>query len=350
MKQILNCLESEMELWNLYSRKEEWQPAALDKHNRFSHMQSSNKNIVDPIVSRYLLENETSPIYPDNKRFAICLTHDVDEIYVPQIHKFANAKYFAKAGKILDSCKSVCSHYPKNKRSPYWNFNQIIELEEKYGATSSFYFMATDKDILRFRYDIEDLNGELGTIADRGWEVGLHGGYYAYNDFEEIVLEKNRIEEVLGKKVVGYRNHYLRFQYPLTMECLEKAGFLYDTTLGYESMIGFRNGMCHPFHPYNPHTNELMNIIEIPMALMDGALFTMTTRFDDAWQHVKQMIDTVSELNGVLCVNWHSNDFNCPFKENWVKMYERILDYGYQMGAWMTNGNNIANYVKGMNI
>ena len=347
---ITTDLKNKPELWDIYSRKEEIEPYTPDKHNRFTAAQSQNKNIANPIVSEYLTNNEFSISYPDDKKFAICLTHDVDELYVPRIHKLANAKYFAGKGKFLSSCKGLVSGSQKNKKSPYWNFSQIMDLEEKYGATSSFYFMATDKDILRFRYDIEDLNGELGNIADRGWEVGLHGGYYAYNDINEISFEKKRIEEVLGKKVVGYRNHYLRFQYPLTLELLEKAGFLYDTTLGYESVIGFRNGMCHPYHPYNPNKNELMNIIELPMAIMDGALFSMTSDFDNAWIIVKQMIDTVAELHGVLCVNWHSNDFNCPFKENWVKMYERILDYGYQMGAWMTNGNNIANYVKGMNI
>lgn len=54
--------------------------------------------------------------------------------------------------------------------------------------------------------------------------------------------KKRRLEEVLGKKVVGYRNHYLRFRVPDTWELLSKAGFKYDTTFGYSDCAGFRNG------------------------------------------------------------------------------------------------------------
>lgn len=115
MKQYLD----DSRLWDIYSRKEEWQPAALDKHNRFSHLQSSNKNIADPIVSRYLLENGISPSYPDDKRFAICLTHDVDEIYVPQIHKFANAEI------MIDSYKEPSLNNSQN----YVHFECVMRVQ-----------------------------------------------------------------------------------------------------------------------------------------------------------------------------------------------------------------------------
>ena len=100
-----------------------------------------------------------------------------------------------------------------------------MDLEEKFGAQSSFYFLATDADITRFRYAIEELEDDLGQIMDRGWEIGLHGGYYAYNDYGKILNEKKRLEQVLGRKVVGYRNHYLRIQVPGTWENWHRQDF-----------------------------------------------------------------------------------------------------------------------------
>ena len=47
---------------------------------------------------------------------------------------------------------------------------------------------------------VEDLESDLGTVIDNGCEVGLHGGYYAFDDLAEIKLEKARLEKVLEKK------------------------------------------------------------------------------------------------------------------------------------------------------
>ena len=77
-------------------------------------------------------------------------------------------------------------------------------MEASFGAKSSFYFIAAEADPIRFRYNIEDIGHHLGEVSDRGWEVGLHGGYYSYDNPEEIKKEKKRLEAVLGKKVIGF--------------------------------------------------------------------------------------------------------------------------------------------------
>jgi peptidoglycan/xylan/chitin deacetylase (PgdA/CDA1 family) len=65
-------------------------------------------------------------------------------------------------------------------------------------ARSSFYFLALtlapgDQD---YAYDVRDLEAEIGMIADAGWEVGLHGGHWAYSDPEALETEKRRLEGV----------------------------------------------------------------------------------------------------------------------------------------------------------
>ncbi len=131
-----------------------------------------------------------------------------------------------------------------------------MKLEEKYGAKSSFYFLTVEEGDLDFNFNVEDLDNELGYIIDNGWEVGLHGGHNSYNNLDDVREKKKRLEKVLGKKLIGYRNHYLKFKVPDTWIVLEKAGFKYDTTFGYADAVGFRNGMCHPFKPFNLHTNK----------------------------------------------------------------------------------------------
>ncbi len=342
----IDVLQQDRNLWDLYTRKEEYSPQQLNRYELFIHAYSANQNILEPTVSKYLVSNGYEVEYPDHQQFAVCLTHDVDEIYPP--HKHTLLSFLTCLKKLdFDGVKQqVCWNRYEKKKSPYWNFQEIMDLEEKYDARSTFYFLATNSDIRRFRYDIEDLEIVLGQIIDKEWEIGLHGGYYAYNDLKEILRERGRLEQVLGKKVVGYRNHYLRFRVPDSWEILEKAKFKYDTTLGYSDMVGFRNGMCHPFRPYNLRTSTEINILEIPMAIMDVTLFNSAKSYDEAWAMTRRLIDTVASCHGVLTLNWHSNNFSCPFRWSWPQLYEKILQYCSNKNAWMTSGIEIYKHWK----
>ena len=336
-----DILRQHEEVWDLYTRKEEYSPQQLDLHGRFPYAHCTHRNILEPTVSKYLMDNGLDVEYPGDKQFAVCLTHDVDEIYPSLNHTLLSSLTCLKGLNFRGFKKQVSWKLHGKEESPYRNFEEIMDLEEEYGACSSFYFLATNSDITRFRYNIEDLESELGQITDREWEVGLHGGYYAYNNLEEILREKNRLEKVLGKKVIGYRNHFLRFQVPDTWEKLATAGFGYDTTLGYSDMVGFRNGMCHPYLPYNLHTDREVNILEIPMAIMDDTLFESAPSYEKAWMLAKRLIDTVALYHGVICLNWHSESFNCPFKKMREIMYNDILEYCSSKNAWMTSGEKI---------
>lgn len=283
--------------------------------------------------------------YPENKKFAVCLTHDVDDIYPPFSHNILSVLYQLKNLEFGEIKNQLFWKHGGKENSPYWNFDEIMRLEDKYDAKSSFYFIATDEDIRRFRYDIEDLDNAITSIADNGWEVGLHGGYYAYNSLETIIEEKRRIEKVLCKKVIGYRNHYLMFNVPDTWSLLTKAGFKYDTTFGYINVLGFRNGMCNPFHPFDIDNNQEIDIIEIPLNIMDGALFSYDIR--TAWDFTKNLIDHVEKFNGVMTIVWHNYIFNCPFRKDWSKLYNKLLNYCHEKNAWMTSGDEISRVVSG---
>ena len=168
--------------------------------------------------------------------------------------------------------------------------------------------------------------------------MGLHGGHNAYNTLDEIKTKKKRLEKVLGNKVVGYRNHFLKFKVPDTWELLSKAGFKYDSTFGYADCVGFRNGMCHPFRPFNLDTNREINILELPLTIMDCTLFDyMRLDFDKVWDVTKMLIDSVEKHKGIITILWH----NSYMVDDKLKFYEKILNYCYDKGAWMTSGEEI---------
>ncbi len=335
-------LKENEELWNLFTRKEEYDLTFRDRYDRFPYYLSNQRSIFEPRVSKFLLENGLKPQYPDGKKFAVCLTHDIDAVYPEKLSTIIGSIKALARGDLTETMKSPFSRICK-KCNPCWNFRKIVELEAKYDAKSSFYFLALNPEETDFNYDIKDLESELGILSDSGWEVGLHGGHESYNSLEDIKEKKSRLEKVLGKRVIGYRNHYLRFKVPNTWEFLSKAGFKYDTTLGYPDCAGFRNGMCHPYRPFNLNEGHPIDIMEIPLVIMDRSFFKDYMRLDvkKAWECTKHLINTVEQHNGVITILWHNN--TCIDGET-LKYYEKVLEYCAGKNAWITSGEEIYNW------
>ena len=93
MKSIVNkdisyLLKKDKEIWELFTKKEEYTPVKLDSEGRFRYEFSKHKNVLNPIVSEYLLKKGFSAQYLEDKKFALVLTHDVDDVYVKYRHIF----------------------------------------------------------------------------------------------------------------------------------------------------------------------------------------------------------------------------------------------------------------------
>ena len=335
---MIETLRRDREIFEHFCRKEEYGAAITDQFGRFPYYASRHRNVFDPVVSRYLRNHGHDMRCGDGDSFAVCLTHDVDVMGKGGILNYGAG--FAKAllgGSISGAFNEYTSEAFEGR---YLEVEQVIELERKYGASSSFYFLAVDRDSPDFSYDVSGLRRVFDLIADNGCEVGLHGSQAAYDSVEEMRKEKMMLEKASGRKVVGYRNHFLRFSVPLTWRLLQEAGFLYDTTLGYADCVGFRNGMCHPFRPYDAQANQTIDVIEIPLAVMDQTLFDNYMRLDmqGAWELVKRLIDVVEGCHGTIVLLWHHNNLYGDH----LKFYEKILRYCLEKRALMTSGEDIA--------
>ena len=240
-------------------------------------------------------------------------------------------------------CHSAVRAVQLGKRWPLCNFERIMNIENEYGAQSSFYFLVEDPDEEDYSFEIEDLEVDMGQIRDRGGEVGLHGGFSCYHDYQQLLRRKTRLARVIGGPVVGYRNHYLCFSVPDTWELLARAGFHYDTTFGYHDCIGFRNGMCHPFIPFNRNVDREIPLFEIPLVISDMALLTyMRLDLETAWTRTRDLIDRVAEIGGVVTILWH----NKSMRGDRLELYRKILQHCHEKDAWMTTCNEAVDWWK----
>jgi peptidoglycan/xylan/chitin deacetylase (PgdA/CDA1 family) len=337
---MIDEIKKDKELWSLFTRQEEYYPTYLDKHGRFLYYMSANREVMKPSVSEFLVNHGLRQEYGDGHKFAVCLTHDIDAIYLPWSSVAHDVLNNVMDGKVAKALALPWSRIRKD-RNPLWNFQDILRLEEKYGATSTFFIMTARPGPHNQIYQIGDLKYELRDILDRGWDIGLHGGYQTYDDPTLIAEEKRVLEQSTGKKIVGYRNHFMRFKTPETWRFLEKAGFLYDATLGYVDHVGFRNGMCHAFQPYDLSENRPINIIEIPLAVQDSTLSNyMGLDYDSSFYLIKQLIDRVEKCRGVITLLWH----NSMLTGKNFDFYEKILKFCREKQAYMTNAYDISKY------
>jgi peptidoglycan/xylan/chitin deacetylase (PgdA/CDA1 family) len=324
------------EYWGAYTLKEEADGGGLDEWGR---VLARDRDATDPKASRYLAEKGLKIDYPEGKRFAICLTHDIDKAYVGVGRKILNMTRGRLGGRMLGEYLGDLT----SPERPNCNFDQIMKLEEEHGAKSTFFLLALELGEKDYNYRVENLQSYTLAVLDKGFEIGLHGGWEAYRDRAALTREKKRIEKALNRRVEGYRNHYLLFDTRFTLKMLEEEGFDYDSTFGYPDAAGFRNGLCHPFNPYDEETDQARRIVELPIAAMDRTLESYSKLGPEgAWERIRGIIDVTERYGGVATLIWH----NVFMWGEWGRLYEKILDYGKERGAWMSGCSEIVNVVK----
>jgi hypothetical protein len=193
------------------------------------------------------------------------------------------------------------------KRDPWWNLEAIRDVEKSAGVRSSFFFFAEKGGSRGGRYDVLAIRDELEELLRGGWEVGLHGSYESMVDVERLMREKERLCQTLGNQVTGVRQHYLRLKVPLTVGCMESAGFGYDASLGFSDRAGFRASTCFPFRLYDFEKRRPFTLLEIPFAAMDGALPETP---DASRETLERLLDAARQKRGLLSVIWHQRSFD----------------------------------------
>jgi hypothetical protein len=118
---------------------------------------------------------------------------------------------------------------------------------------------------------------------------------------------------------------------------LEKAGFSYDSTVGYNHTIGYRAGTTQVFKLI-----QATRLLELPLHIMDTALFRpnyLNLTYDQAAQRIGDMIDGVVKFGGALTINWH--DRSIAPERLWGDFYAKLIDELKREGAWCTSAGHV---------
>jgi len=115
-----------------------------------------------------------------------------------------------------------------------------------------------------------------------------------------LITEAAILGERLGKRPKANRQHWLRFQSHRTLfREVESAGMIADSSLGFPESVGFRNGACFAYPPYDFERETPHRFLEVPLVLMDGGLEAEVRRSGQSADQI-----AVEVLNASRSVGW----------------------------------------------
>jgi hypothetical protein len=135
--------------------------------------------------------------------------------------------------------------------------------------------------------------------------------------------------------------HWLYFD-PQAPAALEKAGFDYDSTVGYNETIGYRAGTSQVFKPLNTS-----HLLELPLHIMDTALFYpsyLNLSDEQAGAAVHPLIENATKMGGVLTINWH--DRSLGPERLWNEPYCHLLDELKSRDPWFATANDTVSWFR----
>jgi peptidoglycan/xylan/chitin deacetylase (PgdA/CDA1 family) len=248
--------------------------------------------------------------WPENKQFALVLTHDVEK--APGVEKV----------------------------------RPLMELEKELGFRSSFNFVPE-------RYTLPPAVRQ--ELTAQGFEVGVHGLLHdgkLYSSKKIFMERAVRINEYLKSwEAVGFRSPAMQHN----LEWLHELKVLYDaSTFDTDPFEPDNSGVCTIFPFWVPGAGKNTGYVELPYTLpQDSTLYLLMQEKNIAvW---KQKLDWVAGQGGMVLVNTHPDYMRFPhqktdFQTYPAEFYREFLEYllsEYRGQYWHVLPREMAKFVSG---
>jgi len=306
------------------------------------------------------------PPVPAGYEFISCLTHDIDHpvlrnhCFDPTMFGFLYRATFGSLSEVFRGRKPIRALirnlgavgklpfvYLGIAEDPWAGFDRYLEIEAGLGST---YFVIPKRDCpgrlskgsapasRASGYTVADIKPQLDKIIAAGCEVGLHG-IDAWLDSNSGGEEREELARSAAGANGGVRMHWLFFD-AKSPEILDRSGFSYDSTVGYNETVGYRAGTTQAYRP--PGAASLM---ELPLLVMDTALFypdRLNLSQARAEQVVWRILSDAEWFGGAVTVNWH--DRSIAPERQWDDFYLKLLRELKTRGAWFPTASQAVSW------
>lgn len=330
----------------MLTRWEEYVVCDRDKHNRFLGKYSLAFKygfLERPVVNEYIELLWKMLMYMDNTlqrkdmRFKLCITHDVDLPFrydkIIDILKYS-IKDFLQSKSVLvlfNTLKEALLVKAGIIKDPIDTFDELMNVSEKNNTKSYFFFMAQGATKYDNRYNMDDnkIQNIVKKIEKRNHFIGVHPTYNAYDDNKQFFGEKQELQKYIKNKIEFGREHYLRFSIPNTWQIWEENNMVWDSTLCYADMVGFRAGICYDYRVFNIITRTKLSLVERPLIVMDTTVFEyQKLDYKDGLDKIMLLKNSVKKYNGIFTILWHNHSFNTFFWKQYQDVFCEVFKQG----------------------
>ena len=285
--------------------------------------------------------------WPNGHRFAVLLSHDVDLWRKRTLRQLAKEvlRSVRTPRRLGQVAQAFCCG-----PDPWADLAGIADLEERRGMRSTFFVLPGRPNrvadgvgvVNSYNAPAQAVRDTLRGLAERGWDVGLHGSFDSFASTADLAAERADVEALTGADVAACRQHFLRFDRPKTWRSQIEAGLTCDASLGYHDADGYRAGFSFPFHPFD---GEELPLLELPLVVMDGVLRERQGMdADAAWERVRSYLER-TEADGALCsLLWHNHYFCDLDAPGYGAVYGRALDWIQEHGGWGASAREICEW------
>lgn len=307
-------------IFYMLSRMEEYQSIQTDALERFqasasvafahNWLQIPICDVWSEALIRYLEQALNQELQAQKPRFHFQATFDIDNTFA-YAHKntirtfFANCKdvIYRRSERVMDR-KMVRKGA---KPDPYDTFDQIAELAQHFPDTKVFWLLGNytklDKNLSHLNLPQQDKIRQIAAHA----EIGIHGSSLTQHSYQQLEIEIQRLEQIIGYRPHSNRQHFLLMSLPNTYLQLLKAGITHDYTMGYAEETGFRAGTARTFKWFDLRKNEVTHLNIHPFVYMDGTLLEYLKLTPEAAKlRIEDLYGQVKKYGGTFSFLWHN--------------------------------------------
>jgi len=286
----------------------------------------------------------------DGKQAQVCVTGDVDAIraksFPSNLRRWLRGVFRKDRYRRRQAWRAMWRRrYPKPE--------QLLELFNApllaRGGKGTLFWAVGSSHRLDPQYNISDPKvvnlikhwNEIG-------EVGLHGSFSSATHHEALMLQYQKLAEISGSPR-GIRQHYLRLEGTNTWQSQASLGLSYDSTLCPRKGIGITCGVSTPFPLFDPFRGDDLGIWELPVMMMDGALFqyehdNMVASYPFIEHHLLRIV----EAGGCITILYHPQVLDEKIYPTVYRSYKMLIEKFAALGLNMRTGDETVDWRKAL--
>ena len=295
------------------------------------------------IFSDYVVDN----IWQKENKFAFSLSYNIDywkfwtkehiNALQQRKDKLFSKKNFKKQVRIITH--KIGMKYIDSK----FVLRSIIKHEKENNPSSSFFILTHDQfPDKRMNYFSDDkMQAQLVRTLQDSF-VNLQGTKEAGYQLDYLQTERKRMGEFSNQ---GFRVRYLNFNYQNLFTILEKEKVKFDSSVGFYEAIGFRAGISYPFYPYNIKENRKFDVLEVPVAATDRALYNLTGgNVRKAKRKMFQLLKSAQKHRSHFSMIWHNHLFDKVDFPGWTGLFWKINMFDKNKGKWICSVDEMVEF------